>query len=335
MIKMIIVGAFLSLIFIYLSLHGVDFAVVADSIAGFSPWAVLLCVSIVLLRELIRSLRWKLILSPLGKVGLRYTFPINAVGIMGVILIPLRIGELVKPYLLSTNCRYKFSTAVGTILVERVMDGIVLLAMALLLSAVEVSSDSFQRTSLAAAVLFPLLFIVLFLVYAQNKVVLRLADRLFGLLPSFLAGRLSNAMASFIEGIRILGSPLRLGLVLLYSFAIWSFSGLMIFVISRFMGLNLGSWGVMTVLVFTVIGISIPALPGHLGTFQYSCILALATVGIAHNQALAFSVIYFLMGIGSHILLGLACLWFVSFSWRSFYHSVTRQRHALNQDQTD
>lgn len=333
MIKMIIVGAFLSLVFIYLSLHGVDFAAVADSIVGFSPLAVLISVSIVLLREVIRSLRWKLILSPLDEVGLRYTFPINAVGIMGVILFPFRIGELVKPYLLFTNCHYSFSTAVGTILVERVMDGIVLLGIAVLLSAADVTSSSSQYASLAAAIVLPLLFVALFFVYFQSNLVLRLASRLSRLLPSSLADRLNNAAASFIEGIRILGSPLRLGLVLFYSIAMWSFSGLMIFVISRFMGLNLGPWGVMTVLVFTVIGISIPALPGHLGTFQYSCILALSLIGIPQSQALAFSVIYFLMGIGTHILLGLVCLWFVSFSWRSFYHSVTGQRHALDQDQ--
>ena len=62
------------------------------------------------------------------------------------------------------------------------------------------------------------------------------------------------------------------------------------------------------VLVIVMIGISLPAAPGFIGNFQFACVMALSIYGLPKNDAFAFSMVFYFLGIGINILLGLVFL---------------------------
>lgn len=69
-----------------------------------------------------RTLRWRTILNPSEPPPFYSTFFANAVGYMLSTILPVRAGDIARPALLSRRTKIKFSTALGTVLTERVFD---------------------------------------------------------------------------------------------------------------------------------------------------------------------------------------------------------------------
>ena len=101
--KKILLGIFVSVLFVYLSVRGLDLERVLEGLKNvryaYLPPAVLMILSL----SVLRSIRWGLILSPIQNMGQKRLFPITCVGFMAIVLLPMRMGEIVRPYLLTAN----------------------------------------------------------------------------------------------------------------------------------------------------------------------------------------------------------------------------------------
>ena len=86
--------------------------------------------AVMFLMQVLRSFRWGLILSPLEKIDQLSLFSVTSVGFLAIIAIPARLGELARPYLITKKSRIKMSSALGTIVVERVFDSLTVLVIA-------------------------------------------------------------------------------------------------------------------------------------------------------------------------------------------------------------
>ena len=71
------------------------------------------------------------------------------------------------------------------------------------------------------------------------------------------------------------------------------------------------------VLIVMAIGVSVPTAPGLLGNFQFACILALSIFNISKADAVAFSISYYIFGVGTYILLGLVFIPLTDFSLKT------------------
>ena len=64
--------------------------------------------------HLARSLRWNFLLAPLGvRVPRGPLLAISSVGFMAILALPVRAGELIRPYLLAREGRVRMSAAVA------------------------------------------------------------------------------------------------------------------------------------------------------------------------------------------------------------------------------
>ncbi|MCG6537898.1 MAG: flippase-like domain-containing protein, partial [Syntrophales bacterium LBB04] len=131
--KKVIAGFLISALLIFLSFKGTDFQGVMAGLAKIGYVYILPFLVISSLMQLIRTWRWGLILRPLGKVGYLTLFSVTNVGFLAIIALPARLGELGRPYLLSRNSSIKMSAAIGTVLVERIFDGVAILTIASIL----------------------------------------------------------------------------------------------------------------------------------------------------------------------------------------------------------
>jgi hypothetical protein len=79
-----------------------------------------------------RIFRWRYLVTPLGEHDVRKIFRICAVGFTAIVILPLRLGEMVRPYLLSKESGVPMSAALGTAVVERVLDGLLITGLLVL-----------------------------------------------------------------------------------------------------------------------------------------------------------------------------------------------------------
>ncbi|HEV7734034.1 MAG TPA: lysylphosphatidylglycerol synthase transmembrane domain-containing protein, partial [Candidatus Binatia bacterium] len=93
-------GIAVSLACLYLATRGTDWALVGGVLAGARPGWVLAEVAACILAIGIRAQRWQVMLEPVARVSFRETFSATAIGFGATAVLPLRIGEIVRPALL-------------------------------------------------------------------------------------------------------------------------------------------------------------------------------------------------------------------------------------------
>ena len=326
--KKLILGIVISAVFVYLSMRGVEYREILKGLQDANYIFLFPATILFLSLALLRSLRWGVILSPLEEIGQRKLFPITCVGFMAIALIPLRIGEVVRPYLISTKSKIPLSSSLATIFVERVLDGITLLAILLFVIFGSTVPSWLTKVGNSFLIAFIILVSLILFLRFRKDLALRVLSPLFNKLPRKIGSKMETIIESFVEGFGIISNPKKVIYALFLSVLIWVFSALAIYFLYCFQNLNLPLLSSFVVLVVTVIGISLPTGPGFLGNFQFACIMALLIYGVSRNDAFSFSMVYYLLGIGINILLGLVFLPFVKISFKDIRRSLAIQKAA-------
>ena len=312
--KKVIAGLALSALLVWLSIRGIEFRGVIDGFRTIRFGYVLPAVAAMFLMQLLRSIRWGLILRPIGKVDQLSLFSVSSVGFLAIIAIPARLGELARPYLIAKKSRIPMSSALGTIFVERVLDSLTVLIIAVLALFFTPLPPWLVRSSVLFLLVTLGLFAVMIRVIVRREATLRILAPLIGRLPVRYAGAVNRLIDHFIEGFRIVVDPALLFSATLLSIVIWLVDVVAIYLLFLAFGLDLPVAAAFVLMIILIIGIAIPAAPGFIGNWHYFCILGLGLFGIPKTDALTFAIIYHALSIGIVILLGLIFLPFNRFS---------------------
>jgi len=312
--KKVIAGLALSALLVWLSIRGIEFRGVIDGFRMIRCGYVLPAVAAMFLMQLLRSIRWGLILRPIGKVDPLSLFSVTSVGFLAIIAIPVRLGELARPYLIAKKSCIPMSSALGTIFVERVLDGLTVLIIAVLALFFTPLPPWLVRSSVLFLLVTLGLFAVMIRVIVRREATLRILAPLIGRLPARYAGAVNRLIDHFIEGFRIVADPALLFSATLLSIIIWLVDVLAIYLLFLAFGLNLPVAAAFVLMIILIIGIAIPTAPGFIGNWHYFCILGLGLFGIPKTDALTFAIIYHALSIGIVIILGLIFLPFNRFS---------------------
>src|SRR5438105_3991677 len=119
----------MSAVFIWLSLRHTDVRAVASAMAAADPGRIALYVCVLLAIHLVRTVRWGILLEPLGHVSFKRLNSASAVGWMLLMVLPLRLGEFARPLLIARppaggGAPLRRSGAMASVVVERIVDGI-------------------------------------------------------------------------------------------------------------------------------------------------------------------------------------------------------------------
>ncbi|MBT6226372.1 MAG: flippase-like domain-containing protein [Candidatus Scalindua sp.] len=314
--KRLVLGTIVSTIFIYFSFQGVELDKALRGIKDTNYIFLIPAIALFLIPPLLKSLRWGIILSPIESVSLKRLIPIICVGQMAVVMIPMRLGELMRPYLLSSEREISLSSSIATIFVERIFDLLTVLSISFLVVFCTGDSVWFARAGYSLLVIIVVLILFVLLSHFRTETMLKLFNPLLNKLPGRFHVKIESLVHAFVTGFKIISSPKKLIYTLILSFLIWGCFGLGIFMLLRFCNFQLSPIVAFVILISTVIGVSLPTAPGMVGNFHYATIVALALFGISKSEALSFSILYHLTAIGKHILLGLIFLPSVQISFK-------------------
>jgi glycosyltransferase 2 family protein len=291
-------GILISVVLIWWVLRGVDLTEVMVYVRQAHLGYLLISVFIGTAGYFVRALRWKVFLDPIQRdTGLHNRFKAVSIGFAINNVFPLRLGEIARPVVFSRMEGMAVSSAVGTLVIERVFDTIALTTLLI----VPVLLPSFPRELIAEnqslLILFKAAFtgvvvvlVVLLALLLFPAPTVRLAEAVGGRLPDPWGGRIVQALEMFLEALNALRSPRVILLGLLWSYVFWIWHGLSFWF--AFLAFGVEAPIEAAFFVEAVIGfvVAIPAAPGFFGTFQVGALLALVTTyGIAEAPVVAFA----------------------------------------------
>jgi len=322
LVASLVIGAF----FIWMAARGVnwdDLQRVFSQVDGMRLLGYLVILSAV---QFVRILRWGILLKPLGRVGFGRLMSVGSVGIMALILLPLRLGEFARPILIARPGGIRVSAALATVVVERVVDS---LAMALLLTSIlfflgDRLQVPFEIHTWAWAILVVFLLILVFLVVAhrrREKTIAWFRRWPLRLLPGRLSGRLESILRSFIDGLQALPNMRLAAVFLAMTVLYWGMAGAGLwYMFGAFEELgHLGLIEAFTVLSILCVGLMIPAGPGMIGNFHYFTKLGLSlfiSKALLGTSGMAFAIIVHAMQLGQQVLWGVPFLFTAHISLR-------------------
>lgn len=316
----------LSALFIWLSLRHTDVRAVAQAIGRADPSRLLAYLGLLLIVHLVRTVRWGLLLEPLGHVGFQRLNSAAAVGFMLLMALPLRLGELARPLLIArpppgkAGARISRSGAMASCVVERVIDGMSVgllgvVALHLLGRGASGASAAFARkAALLVSAGFFAVCVALTLAYFLRGPALRLTRAILTPVAPRLADKGVEMLDSFISALH-LGSPWRVLGVLLLTAIYWATAAFGLKMLAPAFGMHLDARMAATVLAVQVVGVMVPAGPGMVGTLQLFTQMGLSLFvpgalndPIASVPAAAYANTIWLLQLGQQLGLGLLFL---------------------------
>lgn len=288
----IILSIAVSAVFLGFAVRGVDWAKTGAALTTAQYLYVLPMLGITVWSLYIRAQRWRILLRPVGTPSMRTLVAATNIGFMANMVLPLRMGEVIRPLLVSRKEREPLSGILATVVLERIFDMFTILFLfGISASAVAVSDDVRQW----GYRLFGLAMIVggsVALMRWQEALALRLLRFVLRPLPHRVADPVDHFFRGFVQALEILDSPWTFLQLLGWSLYLWVvialiyLCGLLAFQLPAPLIL-----GPVVVTAVTAIAVSAPSAPGYIGAFQVGCTLALAIFGISKSDALAYSIV--------------------------------------------
>jgi glycosyltransferase 2 family protein len=264
----LIVGA-LTLGLLWWFFHNLEFDRVWAAIRAAHPLLVGAAVLVTLQTYLLRAWRWQALLRPIGRARFRTAFRTTVIGFTATFLLPGRVGEVLRPYLLARTDGFNAAAAFATVIVERVLDlACVLLFFAwfLLTAGVDVGRDV-ELAGAASAVAAVAALGLLVLGAGHPERLGRWAGRLARVLPGRAADGATRLVRTFVEGLAVMRRPGPLVAAFGLSLLIWLSITLGIWLTSRAFDLTFPFVGTFLVVLFLVVGVALPT-PGGVGGFH-------------------------------------------------------------------
>ncbi len=312
--KNIIFGILISGVCIYFAFRGIDFSALTASIASVNYFYIIPVIGVVVLGHYLRCYRWGKILETLVHYDQKTLFILGSIGFMAVGLLPARLGEFARPYLVKKRSGIKMSASMATIIVERVFDLLTLmLFMFIVIIKVSLPPEVVKAgiTMLAISVS---LFIMLIILAIKREFSIKRIDSLLRVLPPKFAGPLNRLAHSFIDGLQILPDIGKTLYVLLLSVLIWAVLGLSAYVLFLGFGFKLSIINGFAVTVIIALGVMLPAAPGFIGTYHMACKIGLVAFGVSQADALSYAILLHFFQMIPVVVLGLAMLPFQKIS---------------------
>jgi hypothetical protein len=307
----------ISLLFLAFAIRGVDWEEAVAALRTANYFWILPTLPVTFWTLYIRAQRWRVFLHAVGVPAMRHLVAATNIGFMANMVLPLRIGEVVRPVLVSRRGRLPLSGVLASVLLERIFDMFTILLLFGVSASIVSVSDDVRKWGWMLMGLATTVAAIIVLIRWQEELALGLTRRIADLLPPKIGNGLYGFAAGFVKALEMLDSPATFLRAFAWSLFLWIvIAGVYTFAFLSFhmeVPILVGSL-VLTAVV--AIAVSVPSAPGYIGSFQLGCVLGLAIFDISKNDAIAFSIVVHLTQFVSVIAAGLYSLWKENISLR-------------------
>lgn len=279
-------------------LQGVDFGQVLRDMGRADLWILLLpSVPAYVLALWVRALRWRHLTDAIEPLSGGPLFRAVALGFLANNVFPLRLGEVIRAFVLAREAGLSSAAVFGTVIVERLIDAAVILGLA----ALVLGLGGAEALGIDARAVLPPL-VALALAPTVFVAALRLApDRAIGLgmaligwaLPGRVRDRLEGILHQIASGLGSLRGGRHLGWLAFHSVVLWLVLAPIPFAATLLaLDIDLGSPSRLAAVSYTLLvwigaAVALPSAPGFFGPYHAACWLALRPFGVPKELAVA------------------------------------------------
>ncbi len=292
-------GLAISAFFLWISLRGLKLQEVWEVFKSANYWWLLPAVGVYFIGVWVRAWRWHYLLSPIKPIPTRVMFPIVTIGYMGNNIFPARAGEVLRAVVLRRDEGVPISASLATIIVERIFDGVVMLAFVFLnfprLAGLSGSSGfvgSIEQVAIWGAVIFAAALGGFVAAAMFPAFTTRVSEWfIIRLMPKRLHAPLLGLAGRFLEGLASLRSPFSSLMVFFTSVFIWLLETAKYWFVMHAFSFNV-SWFILMLMNGIVnLATTIPSAPGYVGTFDAPGIEVLAAAGVDRAMAAGYTLL--------------------------------------------
>lgn len=280
-------------------LRGTNFTDVWFQVQRVRADLLLVSLAMVVLTYFARTIRWRYLLSPLGKTRFRTVFRATVIGFGALAVLPIRVGDVIRPYLLARQENMPVTSVFATVVMERVLDLVAVLALlatyvwgfagdasfpARLLNPIKVSAA-------VAAGVAAMLLVMMWILATHPERIGGMAAALARVLPGKLSGRVGLLASSFSSGFAAARNARQLVFALMWSFALWLCIATQAWMVTIAFGIPMPFPGSFLLQSMLVIGVAVPT-PGGVGSFHEAYRLGVTTFfNASRDQAVAAALV--------------------------------------------
>lgn len=337
--RRVFLGLILSLIFIYLifwkprfgaffqgdcsilnCLFGeprLNFELVWHYLRKTSGFPLLLCFLLSPMHTLIRSHRWVLLLEPVKKLKFIDSFSLQMVGYFTNTVFPLRIGEVAKGILLGEKLEIPRSTALATVVFERLLDILCLLIVLAVVGLTYPFPPDFRKGAIILGIAAVSVCALIIIYSFSEDPTSGFTGKLLNLLPGLMRTKVATIIHQFVHGFSILKSSRHYFLISFESLSVWVIYCLQGYFVMIAFGFHRDvpriaeapftvSW---VLLAITASALSIPAAPAGIGTYHAAAIFSLTLFGASVDQGAGFALVIHALTMSFYLVIGFLCMW--------------------------
>jgi len=297
-------------------LRGVDLAAVWTHMRSADRGSLLGGLVFVALTYVTRAIRWQYLLAPLGHTRFRTAFRTTVIGFAVLSLLPLRVGDVLRGYLLARREGLTASATLATIAMERILDLMaVLFLLGIYLWAVpyaqELSPEAIAKLAtikLVASICGGACLVLMAVMWVLATHPARAASLVL-VVEHFSSRRIALAMSRYVEyfsaGFAAVRSPVRLALACIWSVLLWMVIAAETWIVSRGFGIPMDFTGSFVMQPLLVLGVAV-GTPGGLGPYQWAYVVGVTSFfGASQETAVASSLVVWVISFIPVVLVGL------------------------------
>ncbi len=314
------------------ALWGMDLTKAASAVASFRVAWMIPIVALHSSTFVLRTQRFRLLLD--HPVGFRSTATVTAVGFLAINVVPLRMGEFVRPYLLAEQHGVPFGSGLAAVLLERLLDMMALLTLLFLCAwfvhvpgTVRVGDVDLLAAGqgiIGASALIGIVGVIALAI--GGPTVVEFGEAVLRRVFPPIAEPFSRIATRFVGGFRALASrPARAVSAVVCTAGVWGGTTLSILVgMWGFPAMNARVDAALLNWASTMTAMVVAPTPGFVGSFEAGSVGSLTLFDVPDDLARAFAVVMHLSMLAFTVILGLAAL---AFEGWSLTHVVRESRN--------
>ncbi len=323
----------ISIVCLWLFVRHIEWPLLKKALMEANYWFVIPTTLLNLVVYLIRAIRWKGFLAHIKRIPVLNLLSITCIGFMANNVLPARVGEVLRPFLLYKKESIKFSTSMATVIVERIFDMLGLIIFAAVIIALLPSysghvHQSFSSGSAQEATAFGesvivslkkwtevfavagvLMIIALFLIVTKPDFFKKILGKLTFFLPHTRKDKFFAFYDSFVHGLKILENKTETFRMAGYTLLIWIICGTEIYLLGFSFHMQLPFVGACLVAICLALAIALPQAPGFIGVFHIAILKSLHIFGIHTSAAQSYAIVLWMISVFPITVMGFFFLW--------------------------
>lgn len=302
--RALIIGAVISGVCLYLLLSRVDLGLTWRALQQADPMWLLACFGTLVVALLGRCWRWQLLFLPADRVSFVGAVSSTLIGYMFNTVLPGRVGELARAALIARTDHVKVARALGTILVEKILDVMTLLVIFALLTVIVPLPPWIVAAGTTGAIVFGGATVVLGALMVTRRRFVAWLEANVDPLPILRRLKPSQVAEAVLNSANGLREPRMLALQVVLSALMWGVALLTVVTVLKAFRLDVPLAAAALVLVTTNLGMTVPSAPGYVGVYHAIAVGTLAVFGVAESEALGVAIALHALAFGSFTIFG-------------------------------